>query len=92
MSRVSDRFQIVNEKGLHARAATKVVMLASKYGTCEVQLEAEGQSANAKSVMGLLLLVRPKGSWVTVHAEGEGAAQCVEALGRLIAERFGEER
>ena len=51
----SAKYPIVNDLGLHARAATKLVQLASKY-PCDVQLSHQGQSANAKSVMGVLLL------------------------------------
>lgn len=91
MSEVSATFEIVNELGLHARAATKLVQLASRFGA-EVELEKEGQRANAKSVMGVLLLCGAKGTKVTVHAEGGDAEQAVGAIGALIAERFGEER
>jgi phosphocarrier protein len=90
-ARASGTFEIVNELGLHARAATKLVQLASKYAST-VELEKEGQRANAKSVMGVLLLCGAKGTSVTVHAEGEDAEQAVEAIGDLIADRFGEER
>lgn len=90
---MSDRavatFQIVNDLGLHARAATKLVQLASKFG-CEVQLAHQGQTANAKSVMGVLLLCGAKGTVVEVTAAGPGAEDCVKAIGELIASRFGE--
>lgn len=82
---------IVNELGLHARAATKLVQLASKF-TSEVDVENEGQVANAKSVMGVLLLCGGPGVTITVRARGEDAEAAVEALAALIAERFGEGR
>ncbi|NOU34398.1 MAG: HPr family phosphocarrier protein [Polyangiaceae bacterium] len=82
-------FEIVNELGLHARAATKLVQLASKY-PCEVEIENNGQKANAKSVMGVLLLCGGKGSRVELRAKGERAEECVAAIGTLIASRFGE--
>ncbi len=84
-------FEIVNELGLHARAATKLVQLASRFG-CHVELEKDGQTANAKSVMGVLLLCGAKGTRVTVRATGEQAEEAVRAIGALIASRFGEER
>ena len=87
----SETFEIVNELGMHARAATKLVQLASRFGAT-VELEREGQRANAKSVMGVLLLCGAKGTRVTVHAEGADADAAVDAIGALIAERFGEER
>jgi phosphocarrier protein HPr len=91
MSESSARFKIINQLGLHARAATKLVQLASKY-PCEVELAREDQSANGKSVMGVLLLCGSKGTVIEVRAKGERAEECVEAIGQLIADRFGEGR
>jgi phosphocarrier protein HPr len=85
----SAKYAIVNDLGLHARAATKLVQLASKY-PCDVQLSHQGQSANAKSVMGVLLLCGSKGTVVEVTATGAQANECVKAIGELIASRFGE--
>jgi phosphocarrier protein len=87
--RAAAKFPIVNDLGLHARAATKLVQLASKF-PCDVQLSHEGQSANAKSVMGVLLLCGSKGTVVEVSASGSRAEECVKAIGELIASRFGE--
>ena len=83
------KFTIVNDLGLHARAATKLVQLVTKF-PCDVTLSHMGQSANAKSVMGVLLLCGSKGTVVEVSATGERAQDCVDAIGKLIAERFGE--
>ncbi len=86
----SDRFTIINARGLHARAATKLVQLAGKY-TCEITIAGpDGQEANAKSVMGVLLLCGAIGTVVEVKARGEGSAHAVAAIGKLIADRFGE--
>jgi phosphocarrier protein len=82
-------FTIVNDLGLHARAATKLVQLAARY-PCEVMVSHGGQNANAKSVMGVLLLCGSKGTVVEVTANGARAEECVQAIGKLIAERFGE--
>ncbi|MBX3191727.1 MAG: HPr family phosphocarrier protein [Labilithrix sp.] len=87
--KVSARFTIVNDLGLHARAATKLVQLASKF-PCEVHLTHEGQTANAKSVMGVLLLCGSKGTVIEVTAVGAEAEVCVASIGELIASRFGE--
>lgn len=87
----SGTFEIVNELGLHARAATKLVQLASRYRAL-VELEKDGQRANAKSVMGVLLLCGAKGTKLIVEASGEDAEEAVSAIGRLIADRFGEEK
>jgi phosphocarrier protein len=58
---------------------------------CDVEIAHADQVVNAKSVMGLLLLCGAKGSVIEVTATGDGAVEAVEAIGRLIAERFGEE-
>jgi phosphocarrier protein len=82
---------IVNELGLHARAATKFVQLASKF-PCDVTLSKDGSEVNGKSIMGVLMLVASKGSVVTIKARGERAEEAVAGLARLIEEKFGEER
>jgi phosphocarrier protein HPr len=89
MSESTARFKIVNQLGLHARAATKLVQLASKY-PCDVELARQDQTANGKSVMGVLLLCGSKGTVIEVRAKGDRADECVEAIGQLIADRFGE--
>ncbi len=86
----SGTFEIVNVLGLHARAATKLVQLASRH-RAEVELELDGQKANAKSVMGVLLLACGMGSHLAVRATGEDADAAVRAIGELIANRFGED-
>lgn len=89
MGQVRASFQIVNKLGMHARAATKLVQTASRF-RCDVQLEKDGHQANAKSVMGVLLLCGHQGSVIHVVATGEDAEEAVSAIGALIAERFGE--
>ncbi|WP_394827457.1 HPr family phosphocarrier protein [Pendulispora albinea] len=89
MTRATGRFTIVNALGLHARAATKLVQLASKF-PCDVEIAREEQAANGKSVMGVLLLCGSRGTVVEVRASGEKATECVEAIGELIANKFGE--
>jgi phosphocarrier protein HPr len=91
MSESVAHFKIINQLGLHARAATKLVQLASKY-PCEVELSRDDQSANGKSVMGVLLLCGSKGTVIQVRATGERADECVQAIGELIANKFGEGR
>lgn len=87
--RATAQFTIVNDLGLHARAATKLVQLAARY-PCDVVVSHGGQNANAKSVMGVLLLCGCKGTVVEVTANGLRAQECVDAIGKLIADRFGE--
>ena len=89
--RAVSQFKIINQLGLHARAATKLVQLASKF-PCDVEVARDDQAANGKSVMGVLLLCGSKGTVIEVRATGERADECVTAIGELIANRFGEAR
>ena len=82
-------FEVMNKLGLHARAATKLVQLASQF-PCEIVVSREGQAANAKSVMGVLLLCGSKGTHLDIEATGIAPATAVEAIGELIDARFGE--
>jgi len=84
-------FEIVNELGLHARAATKFVQTANKF-RCDVDVEKDGQVVNGKSIMGVLMLVAAKGTSITVRGRGQDAQACVDALGELVRGRFGEEK
>ena len=81
--------EIVNKLGLHARAAAKLVGLASRFG-CEVRIRRDDREADAKSIMSVMMLAAARGADVEVTARGDGAADAVEAIERLIAGRFGE--
>jgi phosphocarrier protein HPr len=89
MAAFSAKYEIINKLGMHARAATKLVQTASRY-KAEIQIEKDGHSANAKSVMGVLLLCGHQGSIVQVSAQGDDAEAALAAIGELIANRFGE--
>jgi len=89
MSEAQAKFTIINQLGLHARAATKLVQLATKF-PCEVEVARGDQTANGKSVMGVLLLCGAKGTVIDVRAKGERADECVRAIGELIVNKFGE--
>jgi phosphocarrier protein len=86
---VNGSFTIINRLGLHARAAAQLVKLASSF-PCEITVGREGQKANAKSVMGVLLLCGSPGTLLEVEAVGERAEEAVREIGALIARRFGE--
>jgi phosphocarrier protein len=83
------KIQIQNELGLHARAATKLVQLATKY-PCELTVSKDGHEVNGKSIMGVLMLVASKGTWVVLKARGDKAQEAVDALAQLIDDKFGE--
>lgn len=88
---VEKTMKIQNELGLHARAATKLVQLATKY-PCDFTLTKDGHEVNGKSIMGVLMLVASKGSTVTLRAKGDKAAECIDAIAKLIDDKFGEDR
>lgn len=81
---------IVNRLGLHARAAAKLVTLASKFDS-EVRVRKDGREVSGKSIMGVMMLAAAQGSSITLIAEGVDAQQALDELAQLIAERFGEE-
>ena len=89
MARMHNVFVIKNKLGLHARAASRLAQVASRF-PCDIQVGREGQMANAKSVMGVLLLCGAQGTSVDVEAEGEGAEEALREIGELIDNRFGE--
>lgn len=84
------RVQIVNELGMHARAATKFVQAANKF-TSAITVEKDGQEVNGKSIMGVLMLVAAKGTWIKVRCEGDDAADALAALVKLVKDKFGED-
>lgn len=88
--KITKEFEIVNRLGLHARAASKLVNLSTKFNS-EVYLGKDGKEINAKSIMGILILAAAKGTFVTVSAEGSDASTAVEAIGDLIKDGFGED-
>ena len=85
----SSELEIINALGLHARAAAQLVKIANRY-KCDVMLTCEGQSVNAKSIMGVLMLAAAQGMKVTVNCEGEGAKECLSEITALVNNRFGE--
>jgi phosphocarrier protein HPr len=84
------KLQIQNELGMHARAATKFVQIANKFKSA-ISVEKDGQTANGKSIMGMLMLVAAKGTWITVRCEGEDAQAALDAVAALVKDKFGED-
>lgn len=83
-------FVIKNKLGLHARAAALLVKTANQF-VSHVSIEKDGLEVNGKSIMGILMLAATKGTRITLKAEGKDALQAIEALGRLIENKFNEE-
>ncbi len=82
--------EIVNKRGLHARASAKFVKLASNFDA-EVRVSKDGQTVDARSIMGLMMLAAGPGCCIDIEAEGPEAGKAVEALAQLVAARFDEE-
>ena len=81
---------IVNQEGLHARPAARIVRMASAFAA-EITLSKDGMDVNAKSIMGVMMLAAECGSEVTIRANGPDAEQAVQALAELVANGFGED-
>ncbi len=82
--------EIVNRLGLHARAAAKLVNLATRYAS-HIEVERNGQRVNCKSIMGIMMLAASRGSRIIVEATGEDETDAMAAIEALIANRFGED-
>ncbi len=81
--------EIPNRLGLHARAAAKLVDLANRFES-RIEVSKNDQMADAKSIMGVLLLCGHRGATLTFQAQGADAQAAVEALKALVASGFGE--
>ena len=87
---IEKQIEVINKLGLHARAAAKLVNTASAYSS-DVWIEFNGQSVNAKSIMGLMMLAAACGSTVEIRIEGEDAESADRAITQLFEDRFGED-
>ncbi len=83
------RLEIVNEKGLHARASAKFVDVVEAHDA-SARVEKDGMEAEGDSIMGLLMLAASKGTTIDVQTSGPQAAELMEALDALVADKFGE--
>jgi phosphocarrier protein len=85
----SQSVEIINKLGLHARAAAKLTHIASGY-QCEIWLSRSGRRVNAKSIMGVMMLAAGQGTMVLIEAKGDDADQAIDAILKLVADKFGE--
>jgi phosphocarrier protein HPr len=82
--------ELVNKRGLHARASARFVTLAAQQGA-DVEVEKDGSKVCGTSIMGLMMLGAAMGDTIIIRAEGDGADAAVDALAQLVEDRFGEE-
>ena len=81
---------IVNRRGLHARASAKFVQTAEAFDA-EITVSREDMTVGGQSIMGLMMLAASLGTSITVSATGPEAVEALDAIERLVADRFGEE-
>jgi len=89
MTKVVKKLEIKNRLGLHARAAALLVQTVNKF-SAQVSVSKDGQTADGRSIMGVLTLAATQGSKIQVEANGEDAEKVVKALERLLDNRFNE--
>ncbi len=82
--------EIINEKGLHARASAKLVEVVEGFDA-SAEVSKDGLSASGDSIMGLLMLAASKGSSIDVETSGPDAEALAQALTTLVAGKFGED-
>ena len=81
--------EIINKLGLHARASSKFTQLAGRYAS-EIWISRNTRRANAKSIMGVMMLAAAKGSKVELEAHGDDEDAALAALVALINNKFDE--
>ncbi len=82
--------EIVNKKGLHARASAKFVQTAERFDA-KVTVCRGGETIGGTSIMGLMMLSAAPGTSITVEVSGKQAAEAMDALVALVTSGFGEE-
>jgi phosphocarrier protein len=87
---LSRELLIINKRGLHARASAKFVQMVEAFNA-QVFVSKDGTTVGGTSIMGLMMLAASTGSTIEVSASGPQAEEALEALERLVADKFGEE-
>ncbi len=86
---ITNTIEIINKLGLHARASSKLVMLASKFNS-DITISKGNKSANCKSLMSVMMLAANRGSSVQLSANGSDEGEAINELEVLINSKFGE--
>jgi phosphocarrier protein HPr len=89
---IQDVVRVENRMGLHARAAARLVRLASRFSsTIRLSREGSHQGIDAKSILGVLMMAATQGTQVTVSAEGQDEREACQAICDLFRNKLGEE-
>ena len=88
--KVTQNFTIQNTLGLHARAAAAFVKVANRYQS-KIFVQKDETSVNGKSIMGVLMLAASKGTNIEITANGHDSQDAINALEKLIDDKFGED-
>jgi phosphocarrier protein len=80
---------VVNQLGVHARAAAKFVHVATRYHA-RIRVGRHGREMDGKSIMGILLLAAAQGMTISISADGSDEQEAVTALVELVESGFGE--
>jgi phosphocarrier protein HPr len=81
---------VVNQLGMHARAAARFVHLATRF-EAHIKVARDSREMDGKSIMGLLLLAAARGTSITITAQGTDEAEAIAALSALVESGFGED-
>lgn len=88
---IQKKLQVTNQLGIHARAAARLVQTALKFES-NVEINHQGQQANGKSIMAVMMLAASQHVWVDLTVEGPDEEAALYAMSLLFENRFGEER
>lgn len=86
---ITTKLTVINKLGLHARAAAKLATTCTRFSS-NIKISINSKMAEGKSIMSLMLLAAAKGSELELVVEGEDEQKAIEAITRLVSERFDE--
>jgi len=89
-STMTKDFLVSNKLGIHARPAAMFVKTANRFA-CDIFVEKDGEKVNGKSIMGLMMLAAGPGATLELRATGQEAEAALDALVKLIADKFDED-
>jgi phosphocarrier protein HPr len=89
METSSQTVTVLNRLGLHMRPADLLVRTANRFQS-QIEIEKDGQAVDCKSILGILTLAAVQGTQLNLRAQGNDAAEAVQALSELFAQSFHE--